>query len=319
MSLKRLSSLVASVIFIALPVTAQEATAIPEEELPQLCPESVELSPDTQIVLTTFTVLADMASNIACGHLNVESLTRPGAEIHHYEPTPSDLIRAQEANLVLYNGLNLELWFEQFMEAVQDVPSVILTEGIEPVLIAEGSYKDLPNPHAWMSPMNALIYVENIRDAFIELDPENEAAYLANAEAYSAHIRNIDAFMRESLAELPEEQRVLVTCEGAFSYLTRDYGLQEFYMWAINADQQGSPRQIARLIDNVETNNVPALFCETTVSSEAMEVVAESTGARFAGSLFVDSLSEADGLAPTYLDLLAYDATTIVNGLLGRD
>jgi ABC-type Zn uptake system ZnuABC Zn-binding protein ZnuA len=299
-------------------IFAQET---PTPDLPTLCPsvsESAMPAPDAKKVLTTFTVIADMARNVACDKLQVESLTRVGSEIHGYEPTPSDLKKAQEADLVLYNGLNLELWFEQFMGAVSDVPSVVLTDGIEPLLIAEGAYKDLPNPHAWMSPQMALVYVDNIRKAFIELDPANESAYNANAEAYSAHIQDIDGFLRENLAQIPDAQRYLVSCEGAFTYLAKDYDMQELYMWAINADQQGTPRQVAKLVDAVKQNQVPAVFCETTVNNDPMMTVAESTGARFGGALFVDSLSEADGPVPTYLDLLRYDITIIVSGLLGE-
>jgi manganese transport system substrate-binding protein len=267
-------------------------------------------------VLTTFTVLEDMAQNVAGDKLNVESITRVGAEIHGYEPTPSDLTKAQDADLILYNGMNLERWFEKFLGNVKDVPSVVLTEGIEPIPIAEGPYTDKPNPHAWMSPRNALIYVENIRKAFVELDPENAETYNANARAYSEKLRAIDQQLRTDLAEVPATQRVLVSCEGAFSYLTRDYGMKEIYMWPINAEQQFTPRQVQSVIEKVKTNNVPTIFCETTVSDEGQKQVAQTTGARFGGNLYVDSLSTQDGPVPTYLDLLEYDVRTITNGLL---
>jgi manganese transport system substrate-binding protein len=303
-------------------------TAFAQDTTPEVTPEVIQPcpaggSPDAvadesaKKVLTTFTVIADMARNVSCGLLDVQSITRLGAEIHHYEPTPSDIVRAQEADLVLNNGLNLELWFERFMGAVSDVPGVVLTDGIETMNITEGAYENLPNPHAWMSPRNALIYVANIRDAFIALDPDNEAAYTANAEAYSQEIMQISDFLQENLERVPYEQRFLVSCEGAFSYLIRDYNLQELYMWPINADQQGSPRQVAKVIDGVRANNIPVVFCESTVNPGAMEEVARQTGARYGGYLYVDSLTEADGEAPTYLQLLRYDATTLVNGLLG--
>jgi manganese transport system substrate-binding protein len=300
---------------------AQEATPEATAEVVQPCPAGgspdAVPAPDAKKVLTTFTVLADMARNVACGLLDVQSITRVGAEIHGYEPTPSDIAKAEDADLVLYNGLNLERWFERFMGAVSDVPSVILTDGIEPEPITEGAYADLPNPHAWMSPRNALIYVDNIRDAFINLDPANEAAYTANAEAYSLQIIQISEFLRENLEQVPFEQRYLVSCEGAFSYLIRDYNLQELYMWPINADQQGSPQQMAKVIDGVRANNIPVVFCESTVSQEAMQEVARQTGAAYGGYLYVDSLTEADGEAPTYLQLLQFDADVLVNGLLG--
>ncbi|MGD1928790.1 MAG: metal ABC transporter substrate-binding protein [Leptolyngbyaceae cyanobacterium] len=267
-------------------------------------------------VLTTFTVLADMAQNVAGDQLNVASITRVGAEIHGYEPTPSDIVKAQEADLLLYNGMNLERWFEQFLGNVEDVPSVLLTEGIEPIPIADGPYTDKPNPHAWMSPRNALVYVENIRQAFVELDPENADIYNANAAAYSEKLRAIDAQLAADLEQVPDGQRFLVSCEGAFSYLARDYGLKEIYMWPINAEQQFTPKQVRSVVEQVETNDVPTIFCESTVNDEGQKQVAETTGSRFGGNLYVDSLSTEEGPVPTFLDLLEYDARVISNGLL---
>ncbi|ASC69530.1 Mn transporter MntC [Halomicronema hongdechloris C2206] len=267
-------------------------------------------------VLTTFTVLADMAQNVAGDKLNVESITRIGAEIHGYEPTPSDITKAQDADLILYNGMGLERWFEQFLGNVEDVPSALLTEDIEPIPIAEGPYADKPNPHAWMSPQNALVYVENIRKAFVELDPDNADTYNANAAAYSEQLNAIDKELQADLEQVPEQQRYLVSCEGAFSYLARDYDLQEIYMWPINSEQQFTPKQVQTVIEQVKSNDVPTIFCETTVSDEGQKQVAQTTGARFGGNLYVDSLSTEDGPVPTFLDLLEYDARIIANGLL---
>lgn len=267
-------------------------------------------------VLTTFTVLADMAQNVAGDKLVVESITRIGAEIHGYEPTPSDIAKAQDADLILYNGMNLERWFEQFLGNVEEVPAVLLTDGIEPIPIAEGPYTDKPNPHAWMSPQNALVYVENIRQAFVELDPENADTYNANADAYSVQLRAIDEQLRRDLEQVPEDQRVLVSCEGAFSYLARDYGLEEIYIWPINAEQQFTPKQVQTVIEEVKANDVPTIFCESTVNDESQKQVAQTSGARFGGNLYVDSLSTEDGPVPTFLDLLEYDARVISNGLL---
>ena len=267
-------------------------------------------------VLTTFTVLADMAQNVAGDKLNVESITRIGAEIHGYEPTPSDIVKAQDADLILYNGMDLERWFEQFLGNVEDVPSVLLTEGLEPIPISEGPYANKPNPHAWMSPRNALVYVENIRQAFVELDPANADTYNANAEAYSEQLKTIDAELQIDLAQVAPKQRYLVSCEGAFSYLARDYNLKEIYMWPINAEQQFTPKQVQGVIESVKTNDVPTIFCESTVNDEGQKKVAKTTGARFGGNLYVDSLSTESGPVSTFIDLLEYDARTITNGLL---
>lgn len=265
--------------------------------------------------VTTFTVIADMAQNVAGDAAIVESITRAGAEIHGYQPTPRDIIRAQDADLILWNGLNLELWFEQFFSNLSDVPSVTLSDGITPLSISSGSYDGKPNPHAWMSLESALIYVDNIRDAFVEHDPDNAETYRANAEAYKAEITATIAPLRDQILAVPAEQRWLVSCEGAFSYLARDFGMQELYLWPINADSQGTPQQVRRVIDTVRENSIPAVFCESTVSQAPAEQVARETDAEYAGVLYVDSLTEADGPVPTYLDLLRVTTETIAAGL----
>lgn len=314
------SLLLATGLTLGVWLTGCAATEIPAPDASSDTSAAVEPAPgDTEgrkKVLTSFTVLADMAQNVAGDKLVVESITRIGSEIHGYEPTPSDLVKAQDADLLLYNGMNLERWFEQFLGNVQDVPAVILTEGIEPIPIASGPYTDKPNPHAWMSPRNALVYVENIRKAFVELDPDNADTYNANAAAYSEQLRAIDAQLAADLEQVPASQRYLVSCEGAFSYLARDYGLQEVYLWPINAEQQSTPKQLQTVIEQVKTNDVPTVFCESTVSDEGQKEVARTTGARFGGNLYVDSLSTEEGPVPTFLDLLEYDARTISNGLL---
>ncbi|TCK30979.1 manganese/iron transport system substrate-binding protein [Ancylobacter aquaticus] len=274
-----------------------------------------ESAPPKFKAVTTFTVIADMARNVAGDAAVVESITRPGAEIHNYAPTPGDIQRAQGAQLILWNGLNLELWFEKFFQNLKDVPSVVVTDGITPMSIADGPYSGKPNPHAWMSPANALIYVDNIRDAFVKYDPANAATYEANASGYKAKLEAAVAPIRAELDAIPADKRWLVTSEGAFSYLARDYGLKELYLWPINADQQGTPQQVRKVIDAVRKNSVPAVFSESTVSDKPARQVARETGALYGGVLYVDSLSETDGPVPTYIDLLRVTTSTLQKGL----
>ncbi|ETW13796.1 periplasmic solute binding protein [Roseivivax marinus] len=270
-------------------------------------------------VVTTFTVIADMVRNVAGDHAEVVSVTKPGAEIHGYEPTPRDIVAAQDADLILWNGLNLELWFEQFLSNLGDVPSATISEGIEPIPIAEGAYEGQSNPHAWMGLESAMVYVDNIAAALSEADPDDAEAYASNAAAYKEEIRATLEPVRDRIASIPEEQRWLVTCEGAFSYFARDFGLQELYLWPMNADQVGTPRQVRAVIDGVRENDVPAVFCESTVNTAPAEQVARETGAAYGGVLYVDSLSEEGGPVPTYLDLLRVTATTVADGLAPRD
>ncbi|MGK9053989.1 metal ABC transporter substrate-binding protein [Neorhizobium sp. CSC1952] len=266
-------------------------------------------------VVTTFTVIADMARNVAGDAADVESITKPGAEIHNYQPTPRDLLRARDADLVLRNGLNLELWFEKFLANLGDVPSVTVSDGVEPMAIAGGAYQGRPNPHAWMSPDNAVIYVENIRKGLTEIDPAHADVYAANAKAYTDKIRAEIQPIRDELAALPEDHRWLVTSEGAFSYLARDFGLKELYLWPVNADSQGTPQQVRAVIDAMREHRIGVIFSESTVSAEPAQQVARETGAKYGGVLYVDSLSEEGGPVPTYLDLLRVTTQTIAKGL----
>lgn len=265
------------------------------------------------LVLTTFTVLADMAREVGGDAVRVESITKAGAEIHGYEPTPSDLTRAQDADLILDNGFGLESWFDQFTRDL-DAPTVTLTEGIRPVGISVGEYEGRPNPHAWMSPVAGEIYVDNIAAALTELVPDASAEIAENAAAYKGELSALAGELTAAVAALPAEQRLLVTCEGAFSYLARDVGLDEGYLWAVNQESQGTPRQVTRLIDTVRDREVRAVFCESTISDASQRVVADETGAALGGTLYVDSLSDGSPV-PTYLELLRYDIRTIVEGL----
>jgi manganese transport system substrate-binding protein len=300
-------------------------TACGNSPVPPLAPNAVppnvtQSSPadSKKVILTTFTVLADMARAVAGDKAIVESITKPGAEVHGYEPTPSDLTRGQDADLILDNGLNLERWAERFYNSFPKVPHITLSEGVQPITIAEGAYEGKPNPHAWMSPNNALIYVENIRQALRQLDPANAATYDANAKTYSQQIRALDTQLKQAIAAVPVEQRYIVSCEGAFGYLARDYNLKELYIWSVNAEQQATPRQVEKVINVVKQQKIPAVFCESTVSNEAQLQIAKETGAKFAGVFYVDSLSPPEGAAPTYLKLLEYNIDTLIKGLQGN-
>jgi len=295
--------------------TSQPTTTKPDTNMTTNPTGATSARSGKKVILTTFTVLADMAQNVAGDKAIVESITKPGSEIHGYEPTPSDLARGQGADLILDNGLNLERWADRFYNSFPKVPHLTLSDGVKPVDISEDSYKGKPNPHAWMSPQNAIIYVENIRKALVNIDPPNAATYNKNAATYSDQIKAIDIKLKTAIATIPPEKRYMVSCEGAFSYITRDYGLKEVYIWPVNAEQLATPKQVEKVINTVKENKIPAVFCESTVSDKAQRQVAKETGAKFAGVFYVDSLSPADGPASTYLKLLEYNVNTLTNGL----
>ncbi len=277
--------------------------------------KTYKLANDKPFVLTTFTILADLARNVAGDRLLVESITKPGAEIHSYQFTPSDIVKTKGAKLIIENGLGLEVWFSKFMSSAGDIPKVKLTEGIKPLLIDGDAYAGKPNPHAWMSPKRAMNYVDKIVDAFIEIDPDGALEYSSNASTYKAKLESLDKELRDSLSSIPKRRRFLVTCEGAFTYLARDYGMKEAYLWPVNAESQVTPRRMVNLIKKIKENEVPTIFCESTVSAEAQMEVAKSSGAVFGGTFYVDSLSDLNGPAPTYIDLLRHNVRLITKGL----
>ena len=269
-------------------------------------------------VLTTFTILADLARNVAGERLEVKSITKPGAEIHSYKFTPSDIVKTKGAKLILVNGLGLEAWISKFMMSTAEIPKVKLTEGITPLLIDGDVYAGKPNPHAWMSPKRAMNYVDKIVDAFIKIDPDGVLEYRANASTYKAKLESLDKELRDSLSSISKERRFLVTCEGAFSYLANDYGMKEGYLWPVNAESQVTPKRMVDLIKLIKENDIPTIFCESTVSSKAQMEVAKSSGAVFGGTFYVDSLSGPDGPAPTYIKLLRHNVRLIIEGLIPK-
>ena len=273
---------------------------------------------DKIVALSTFTIIADMVANVGGDKVESISLTKPGAEIHGYQPTPDDLVQASKANVMFENGMNLELWTNKLRAGIPDVPVFTVSKGVNVIDISEDAYAGKPNPHAWMSPKQGLIYVENIRQALVEIAPQHEAYFNANAKSYSEEILAVDQSLHDTLDSLPANNRILVTCEGAFSYLTTDYNLEEVYLWAINSEAQGSPQQVARVIDLVKEKNIPAVFCESTVEPRIQKEVVEATGAKLGGVLYVDSLSPTDGPASTYLSLLQHAANVINTGLTGQ-
>ena len=268
-------------------------------------------------VLTTFTVLADLARNVAGDRLQVHSIVKEGAEIHGYQFTPSDIEGAVGADLLIENGLGLELWARRFTTAAGDIPTVTLSEGMVPLLINEDAYAGKPNPHAWMSPKRAMMYVDRLREAFTALDPDGADAYSSNAAAYNKKLQSLDRELRDALETIPPKHRVLVSCEGAFTYLASDYGLEEAFLWPVNAESGITPKRMARLINTVRERAVPAVFCESTVSDKAQREVAAAANSQFGGTFYVDSLSKPDGPAPTLLDLQRHNVKLIRDGLTG--
>lgn len=266
-------------------------------------------------VVTTFTVIKDIVKNVAGDKASVISITKPGSEIHGYQPTPKDLVRTRDADLIISNGFNLEMWFEQFYSNFENTKRITLTDGVIPININQGDYEGDPNPHAWMSIENIFIYIENVKKGLIEIDPENKNYYLSNAINYKKNIEKEIFPLREKIRNLPKSKRWLVSCEGAFSYLAEDLNLKELYLWPINSESISKPKQIKKVVDAIILHKISAVFCESTVSQTPAKQLAKQTNSKYGGILYVDSLTEENGLVPTYIDLMKITSQTIFDGL----
>ena len=263
-----------------------------------------------KLLLVSFTVLEDIVKNIVGEEFNVKSITKPGMEVHGYQTTPSDLIKGSRAEVFIDNGFGFELWAEKFVSNLK-VKRITMANNLKPLFIGEDAYKGKPNPHAWISPKRGIIYVDTLSRALSELKPESKTVFKKNAEIYKNKLLEIDEDFSLFLNTLKKNQKYLVSCEGAFTYLTNDYGLKEAYLWPVNAESQITPKRMAKVINLVKTNDIPAVFCESTVSSESQLAVARETGAKFGGNFFVDSLSEKNGPASSYIDLLNHNLNLI--------
>ena len=258
--------------------------------------------------------MADIISNVAKDDFIVRSITKPGVEVHGYKPTPSDLVKASRAFVFIDNGFGFELWAEKFVSNLK-VKRITVAEDLDPIFISEDFYKGKPNPHAWISPKRGILYVDILVDSLSELRPSKRTLFEQNGKIFKDKLSKIDKEFSLFIKNLNKDRRYLVSCEGAFSYLTNDYGLEEVYLWPVNAESQITPKRMTRTISLVKEKNVPSVFCESTVSNESQMVVANETGANFGGNLFVDSLSDDSGPASSYIKMLEHNLELIKKGL----
>ena len=303
-------------LFLCVPLTACKKTNELKNSIDQNNREinyNTSTKKDKKLLLVSFTILDDIVKNIVGEEFIVESITKPGMEVHGYQITPSDLVRGSKAIIFIENGFGFELWAEKYVSNL-NVKRITISNNLEPLFINEDIYKGKPNPHAWISPKRGIEYVDILVEALSALDPKNKAKFKKNAQIYKNKIKKIDEDFSLFLNTLKKSKRYLVSCEGAFSYLTNDYGLEEAYLWPVNAESQITPKRMAKVINLVKEKQIPAVFCESTVSSESQESVAKETGAFFGGNLYVDSLSKKNGPAGTYLDMLRHNLGTIKNG-----
>jgi len=270
-------------------------------------------------IVATYSIIADMVKNITGDKAEVYSLVPIGTDPHMYDPLPDDTKKVSNADLVFYNGLNLETgkgWFQDLLE-VTDKSAVAfpVTEEVTPIYLSEKGKESQEDPHAWLDIQNAIKYVDVITKQVIQADPDNEEYYLQNKTEYVAELKETDQYARTQIAKIPEDKRILVTSEGAFKYFAKAYGFESAFIWEINTDSQGTPEQMNRIVDIINTNKVPALFVETSVNPKTMETVSKETNVPIHSKIFTDSLAKQGEPGDTYISMIKWNIDKVIEGL----
>lgn len=273
-------------------------------------------------IVTTYSIVYDMIKNVGGDHVEVHSLAPIGSDPHNYDPLPGDLVLTTDADIIFYNGLNLEegnAWFNELVEtagkSVGDDNVVRVSEGVEPMLLNSDEHKNEEDPHAWLDVQNGITYVKNIRDALKEIDAANADDYDKNAEKYIAELETLHEEIIDMMHAIPEDKRILVTSEGAFKYFSAAYDFQAAYIWEINSHSEGTPEQLKSIIRIIKDGGVPSLFLESSVDPRSMEMVSRETGVPIHGKIFTDSLGEAGSDGDTYIKMVKWNAEMIADGL----
>lgn len=268
---------------------------------------------ERKLVLSTASIFKDMAENIAGGQLDIQTIVPIGGDPHIYEPTPADAQLISKADMILKNSLTFEGWLDDLIESVGSKADVItITEGVDAI---QSEFKNSADPHAWMDASNGLLYIENIKNAFVKLDPDNKEVYEFNCKVYRQQLEDMDAYIFEQVKKIPEQRRVLITSHDAFQYYGRRYGIRLEAVIGISTEAEAQTSDIIRLGKVIKESGVPAVFIETTVNPKLLKQIASDNKVFIGGALFSDSLGEKDSEAPTYLQMLKFNTDTIVNAL----
>lgn len=274
--------------------------------------------PEKVQVVTTYSILQDMVKNVGGDKVEIHSMVKIGANPHEYEPLPEDVKKTADADIVFYNGLNLETgnaWFEKLLintgKDGEDAPVFRLSEGVKPKYLTTKGKENETDPHAWLDISNGIIYVKNIRDSLIKVDPKNKETYQKNADQYIQKLEELHNEAKSRFQQIPKEKRFLVTSEGAFKYFSEAYDIEAGYIWEINAENQGTPDQIRRVVDLIKQKNIKVLFLETSIDPRSMEMVSRETGVPIGGKVFTDSLGKPGEEGDTYLKMMKWNIDTI--------
>ncbi|HSO58223.1 MAG TPA: zinc ABC transporter substrate-binding protein [Paenisporosarcina sp.] len=285
--------------------------------------ENAEKDPNEKIqVIATYSIVYDIVKNVGGDRVEIHTLAPVGSNPHEYDPLPKDVQLTTDADAVFYNGLNLEAgnsWFEKLLltanKGEKDSPVFLMSEGVEPKYLTTKGKESEVDPHAWLDIRNGIKYAENARDGLIKVDPEHADVYEKNAQAY---IEKLETLHQESVTrynEIPKEQRLLITSEGAFKYFSEAYDFEAAYIWEINSENQGSPEQVKSIVDFIRTKKDPVLFVETSIDPRSMETVSAETKVPIYGKVFTDSIGKSGEDGDTYIKMMEWNIDTIFNGL----
>ncbi|RCA12303.1 metal ABC transporter substrate-binding protein [Enterococcus durans] len=272
-------------------------------------------------VVATNSILADMAKEIGKEHVIVHSIVPVGTDPHEHEVLPEDIKKASDADVILYNGLNLETgngWFMNLMETAkkeEEKDYFAVSKKVTPLYLAKGATKTQADPHAWLDLSNGMKYVEEITRILSEKDEDNQKEYEKNSKAYIEQLKKLDQQAKDSLGSIEEDKRLLVTSEGAFKYFSKAYDVPAAYIWEINTESQGTPEQMKTIINQVRDSNVPVLFVETSVDPRSMERVAKETGLTIYDKLYTDSIDKKGEKGDSYYKMMQWNIQTIHDGL----
>jgi len=270
-------------------------------------------------VVSTNSIIDDMVEKVGGSLIDAHSIVPVGTDSHEYEPLPEDIRKASKADVVFYNGLNLETgngWFDKLMETAgkaEDEDYFVVSKNVERLYLSGNSSQQ--DPHAWLDISNGIRYITEITRVMSEKDPENKTAYEKNADAYIADLTELDSKAKKEFADIPEQKKLLVTSEGAFKYFSQAYGLQAAYIWEINTESQGTPDQMKQIIEKVRDSEVPVLFVESSVDPRSMERLANEVDLPVYSNLFTDSISKQGEDGDSYYEMMKWNLEKIHVGL----
>lgn len=295
---RRLSLALLAVLLAAAPAAAQER------------------APEKLKVVASFSILADLVKNVGGERIEVAALVGPNSDAHVYAPSPSDAKTLAAATLVFVNGLGFEGWIDRLIKASgTKAPMVVATGGVKPRKMEDDHGHGGADPHAWQSVANAKVYVANIRDALASADPAGQSAYGSNAAAYLARLDALEAEVKEAVAKIPADRRKIITTHDAFGYFAAAYGIEFVAPQGVSTEAQSSARDVANIIAQIRKQKIPSVFLENVSDPRLLKRIGEETGARIGGELYSDALTDPNGPAPTYIDMMRHNVSQLATAL----